>query len=199
LRTIVLASTSPYRRELLRQLRVPYVCAAPRFKESITQDIAPELLVKHQAQHKALSLREDYPDALIIGSDQVFVDARGRTLGKPGTPARAIKQLQSMSGKTHTFFTGLAILDSASGRCETAFTTYAVTLRELSENAIRDYVTRENPIDCAGSFKVEGLGITLMAKMEGEDYTALIGLPLIKLVGLLADFNYHLLGQAGDA
>lgn len=198
MRTIVLASTSPYRRELMRQLRIPYSCAAPRFKESISQDVAPELLVKHQAQHKALSLREDYPDALIIGSDQVFVDTRGRTLGKPGTPEQAVKQLTAMSGKTHTFYTGLAILDSASGRCEVGLSTYAVTLRKLSERAIRDYVARENPIDCAGSFKIEGLGIALMEKMAGEDYTALIGLPLIKLVSLLAEFNYPLLGPPAE-
>ncbi|MDT8422827.1 MAG: Maf family protein [Desulfuromonadales bacterium] len=194
MRTVVLASTSPYRRELLRQLRIPYTCAAPRFKESIVQDVAPELLVKHQAQQKALSLRDDYPAALIIGSDQVFVDARGRTLGKAGTPALAIKQLTAMSGKTHTFFTGLAVVDAATGRCETGFTTFAVTLRTLSESAIADYVARENPVDCAGSFKIEGLGIALMEKLAGDDYTALIGLPLIKLVTLLAEFDYHLLG-----
>lgn len=193
MRTIVLASTSPYRRQLLLQLEIPFVAAAPRYQEEIDQGVAPELLVKHLAFHKAESLKDRYPDALIIGSDQVFVDPRKRILGKPGTFEGAVEQLRFMVGKTHTFYTGLAVYDSASAECEVDYVTYAVTLRRLSEEQIRAYVRRESPLDCAGSFKVEGLGISLMEKMEGEDYTSLIGLPLIKLTEILGRFGVAVL------
>jgi len=189
MRTLVLASTSPYRRQLLHQLGLPFICASPCFEEVLDPTVAPALLVKHLALGKARSLCEDYPDALIIGADQVFTDARGRTLGKPGTAERAVQQLLQMSGRSHTFTTGLALVDSASGEAVSDFCEFSVTLRNLDEVEVRRYVARENPIDCAGSFKIEGLGITLMERMEGEDYTSLIGLPLIKLCNLLRTFG----------
>lgn len=189
MRTLVLASTSPYRRNLLRQLDLPFLVAAPRYAEELSPGVAPELLVKHLATEKARSLIELYPDALIIGADQVFVDQRGRVLGKPGSAEQAIRQLQSMAGRTHTFYTGLCVVDSRSERMVTDFETYNVTLRHLSQQEIEAYVHRENPIDCAGSFKVEGLGIALMQEMSGRDYTTLIGLPLIKLVDILQQFD----------
>lgn len=189
MRTLVLASTSPYRRNLLRQLDLPFLVAAPRYAEELSPGVAPELLVKHLATEKARSLIELYPDALIIGADQVFVDQRGRVLGKPGSAEQAIRQLQSMAGRTHTFYTGLCVVDSRSERLVTDFETYNVTLRHLSQQEIEAYVHRENPIDCAGSFKVEGLGIALMQEMSGRDYTTLIGLPLIKLVDILQQFD----------
>lgn len=193
MKMVVLASTSPYRMQLLRQLGFPFHVAAPQFEEHIDQAIAPELLVKHLASHKARSLAESYPDALIIGADQVFVNSQGQILGKPGNFETAVRQLRSMAGKTHTFFTGLSVYDSTSGEALTDFVTYRVTLRPLNEDQIRNYLRRENPIDCAGSFKIEGLGIALMSRLEGEDYTSLIGLPLIKLTDFLAYFGVHVL------
>ena len=189
MRTIVLASTSPYRLQLLRQLGVPFQVAAPAFEETIAQGVAPELLVKHLACQKALSLRERHPEALIIGADQVFIDPRQRILGKPGTPDRACEQLREMAGKSHTFFTGVSVLDAVTGESITDFATYTVKLRPLSDAQIRRYVELENPVDCAGSFKIEGLGVALMERMEGDDYTTLIGLPLIKLTGMLERFG----------
>jgi len=193
MRTIVLASTSPYRLKLLRQLELSFHVAAPLFQEQLDQTVSPELLVRHQALHKAKSLAERYPDALIIGADQVFVDARHRILGKPGNADQAVAQLLDMQGKTHTFYTGVAVFDSADGAHFATCETFNVTLRSLTDEQIRNYVARENPIDCAGSFKIEGLGIALMDRMEGRDYTALIGLPLIRLVEILKQFNVDVL------
>lgn len=193
MRTIVLASTSPYRSQLLQQLQLPFVAAVPRFEEVIEQGVAPELLVKHLATGKAESLSSLYPDALIIGADQVFIDTRNRILGKPGDAEKAEAQLRGMAGKTHTFYTGVAVHDSSSGESIADFATYTVSLRRLEEDQIRSYVARENPVDCAGSFKIEGLGIALMERMEGEDYTSLIGLPLIKLIHILEQFGVRVL------
>lgn len=198
MRSLVLASTSPYRRKLLRQLDLPFVAAAPQYDEEIDQGVAPELLVRHLAAGKAQSLSKRYPDALIIGSDQIFVDPRGRLLGKPGTPEQAVKQLRAMAGRSHTFYTGVAVFDARDGHTLSDFETFTVTLRELSEQAIESYVQRENPVDCAGSFKIEGLGIALMSAMGGSDYNSLIGLPLIKLVDMLAEFGVDPLAAATD-
>jgi len=190
---IVLASTSPYRRQLLLQLQLPFVTAAPDYTETLDPAVAPALLVRHLALGKALSLCERYPDALIIGSDQVFVDQRGRAVGKPGGMEGAFQQLRQMAGRTHTSYTGLAIVDSYSGNSQTDFATFSVTLRQLSDEQIRTYLQKEAPFDCAGGFKIEGLGIALMEKMVGNDYNSLIGLPLIKLVSLLEQFGVKVL------
>jgi septum formation protein len=200
MRTLVLASTSPYRLQLMRQLGLAFQVAAPLFTETIDQRVAPELLVKHLAYHKAASLRERYPQALIIGADQVFVDSRGRILGKPGDLERAVEQLRDMSGRSHVFYTGVSVVDAATGKSLTDYTTFSVTLRPLSDEEIYAYLHRDDPLDCAGSFKIEGLGIALMAGMEGEDYTALIGLPLIKLTDILTSFGVRVLeGELGEA
>jgi len=193
MRTLVLASTSPYRLQLMRQLELSFHVAAPLYKERMDSSVSAELLVKHQALQKAKSLAEKYDDALIIGSDQVFVDARHRVLGKPGSPDKAVEQLMEMQGRKHTFYTGLAIYDSASGDHLAEFETYTVSMRELTEEQVKHYVNKENPIDCAGSFKIEGLGIALMEKMSGNDYTSLIGLPLILLVNMLSHFGVEVL------
>ena len=185
MRQIVLASTSPYRCQLLKQLEMPFITAAPPYVEEIYSTVAPELLVRHLALGKAQSLAQHYPDALIIGSDQVFVDHRKRPMGKPGNLQAAFLQLKQMVGKTHCFYTGLALFDSRSAAVQTDFATFSVTFRRLDDQQISSYLQREKPFDCAGSFKIEGLGIALMEKMEGEDYNALIGLPLIKLVTML--------------
>jgi septum formation protein len=185
MRQIVLASTSPYRRQLLQQLELPFVTAAPPYIEELDPTVAPELLVRHLALGKAQSLAEQYPDALIIGSDQVFVDQRKRPMGKAGNLQAAFQQLKQMVGQTHCFYTGLALFDSRSDTLQTDYATFSVTFRSLDDQQIYDYLQRERPFDCAGSFKIEGLGIALMEKMAGEDYNALIGLPLIKLVSML--------------
>jgi septum formation protein len=193
MRTIVLASTSPYRLQLLRQLGLPFQVAAPLFEEKIDQEIAPELLVKHLASHKAKSLADRFADALIIGADQVFVDGRGKVLGKPGSVEGARAQLREMSGRSHTFYTGVTLFDSRSGEAQTSVVTFTVTLKRLNREQIARYIERENPVDCAGSFKIEGLGIALMERMDGTDYTALIGLPLIKLTEMLGRFGVEVL------
>ncbi|MCF6265543.1 MAG: Maf family nucleotide pyrophosphatase [Desulfuromusa sp.] len=195
MRKIILASTSPYRQQLLRQLRLPFVSVAPTFIEKIDPNVAPALLVRHLALGKAQSLVESYPDALIIGSDQVFVDQRNRPVGKAGNLDAAFQQLKQMVGKTLCFYTGLALLDSRSGTVQTDYATFSVSFRNLTDEQVFNYLQREKPFDCAGSFKIEGLGITLMEKMEGEDYNSLIGLPLIKLVNMLELAGVRVLGD----
>jgi len=190
MKKLVLASTSTYRRELLERLGLPFEAAAPRFDEQIDQAIAPEELVQSLALGKALSLADDFPDALIIGSDQVFVVA-GEIVGKPVTAEKAFAQLKRMSGSSHTFYTGLAVLDTVSGANLTTCVPFTVTLRHLADDEIRNYIRRENPLNCAGSFMIEGLGIALMEKLEGTDFTALIGLPLIQLVTLLQQLGIN--------
>ena len=196
MRKLVLASTSPYRRLLLKQLQLPFVAVAPDYVETIDPHLSPALLVRHLALGKAHSLLEQYPDALIIGSDQVFVDQRGRALGKPGSFDAAFTQLKQMAGRTHNFYTGLALVDGRTGTHQCDYATFSVTLRPLSDQQIRAYLQREQPYDCAGSFKIEGLGIALMEKMAGDDYNSLIGLPLIKLVSMLEQAGLSVLGDA---
>jgi len=196
-RKIILASTSPYRQQLLRQLQLPFTAVAPNYEEVLDSSVAPSLLVRHLALGKAQSLATIYPDALIIGADQVFVDQRGRTVGKPGNLQAAFKQLRQMSGKTHCFYTGLALIDSRCGTVQTDCATFSVSIRSLTDEQVFDYLQREKPYDCAGSFKIEGLGIALMEKMAGDDYNSLIGLPLLKLVEMLGAAGVEILGGNG--
>jgi len=184
MRRIVLASTSPFRRELLERLGIPFETAEPVFEEIVEPGEEPDQLVKRLALGKAMSLAQSYPDALIIGSDQVFV-ARGEIVGKPGSAERAREQLRLMSGGTHTFHTGLAVVDTASGETHAVSVPFTVTLRDLNGGEIDEYIRRDDPLCCAGSFKIEGLGIALMERLEGDDFTSLIGLPLIALVSIL--------------
>jgi septum formation protein len=190
MKKLVLASTSPYRRELLERLGLPFEAVAPRFDEQLDQGIAPEELVQTLALGKALSLADDFPNAVIIGSDQVFV-AAGEIVGKPGSAEKAFDQLKRMSGASHTFFTGLAVVDTASGVRLTTCVPFTVTLRSLADDEIRNYIRRENPLNCAGSFMIEGLGIALMEKLEGTDFTSLIGLPLVQLITLLRQLGIN--------
>lgn len=184
MRRIVLASTSPFRRELMERLGIPFETAEPVFEEIVEQGEEPAELVKRLAMGKAMSLAGAYPDALIIGSDQVFVSGGG-IIGKPGSVERAREQLRMMSGGTHTFHTGLAVVDTASDATHSVSIPFTVTLRDLVDEEIDEYIRRDDPIYCAGSFKIEGLGIALMERLEGEDFTSLIGLPLISLVSIL--------------
>jgi len=193
MRRLILASTSPYRRELLDRLGLPFEAVAPRYDEVVDQRVAPELMVRHLALEKARSLAELYPDALIIGADQIFVNSRGGMLGKPGGFEAARCQLAGLAGKCSLFYTGVALYDSGDDRSLTDFAVTAVTFRELTDMEIRSYLLRERPFDCAGSFKIEGLGIALMDRVEGDDYTALVGLPLIRLNRMLMAMGVEVL------
>lgn len=193
MRQIVLASTSPYRKQLLQQLGLKFVTASPVCFEEIDQEISPELQVRHLALRKAESLAGHFPDALIIGADQLFVDPRLRILGKPGSYELAMQQLKGMSGRSHTFYTGIAIYDSRNRKSLVEHDSFSVTLKRLDADRIRYYLLKEQPFDCAGSFRIEGLGIALMEKMEGDDYTCLIGLPLIRLTRMLGEFGIDVL------
>lgn len=181
---LILASTSPYRRSLLERLRLPFTALAPDIDETPADGETPEALVKRLAEEKARAVADVAGPALIIGSDQVAV-LDGEVLGKPGTPALAATQLQRASGRQVAFLTGLCLLNSATGRCQVACETFVVHFRELSPERIRRYLEAEQPYDCAGSFKSEGLGIVLFSRMEGRDPNALVGLPLIRLVSML--------------
>jgi septum formation protein len=181
---IVLASTSPFRRELLARLGLPFVVDSPEVDESRRPDEPPQVLVLRLAEAKARAVAARHPGSLVIGSDQVAcID--DEVLGKPGDRARAIAQLERASGRAVLFQTGLCLLNTASGRAQTLVEPFQVHFRHLTRGQIEAYVDRERPFDCAGSFKSEGLGIALFERLEGEDPTALIGLPLIRLVALL--------------
>ncbi|KUJ84686.1 septum formation inhibitor Maf [Microbulbifer flavimaris] len=189
-RSMILASSSPYRRQLLEQLGLPFQCAAPHIKEEALPGEGAEALARRLAAEKATALGARFPDALIIGSDQV-AELDGRPQGKPGNLENAIRQLQACSGRKVNFHTGISVLDTTSGRQHTEVEKFTVYFRDLPEQQILNYLEREQPFDCAGSFKVEGLGIALFEKMEGSDYNSLIGLPLIRLVTLLTEFGLN--------
>nr|WP_298109412.1 nucleoside triphosphate pyrophosphatase [uncultured Pseudomonas sp.] len=181
---LVLASSSPYRRELLERLRLPFTWSAPAIDESRHMGESAEALVRRLAEQKARALSPNHPQHLIIGSDQVAVLA-DQVLGKPHTFERAREQLLAASGKSVTFLTGLALLDSQSGDYQVDCIPFTVHFRDLSEAQITRYLQAEQPYDCAGSFKAEGLGVSLFRSTEGSDANSLIGLPLIRLVDML--------------
>lgn len=182
---LLLASSSPYRRELLDRLQLPFTWQSPSIDETRREDETAIDLVRRLAEEKARALAERYTDHLIIGSDQVAALGDGQILGKPHDLERAQKQLRAASGSSVTFLTGLALLNSQSGRCQVDCVPFTVHFRSLSDTQILRYLQREQPFDCAGSFKSEGLGISLFRSTEGEDASSLIGLPLIRLVDML--------------
>jgi len=181
---LVLASASRYRSELLARLRIPFEAVAPNVDESLFDGEPPQALALRLACAKALAVRQACPDALIIGSDQVAVTG-ATLLNKPGTHERAVRQLMLMSGKPVVFFTALCLLNARTARQQTALVPVTVHVRELDEAQIERYLKSEQPYDCAGSARIEGLGIALVARLEGDDPSALIGLPLIKLCDML--------------
>jgi len=183
-RKLVLASTSQYRRMLLERLGLPFVAAAPDTDETPLDEEAPAATAFRLARAKAQSVASTHPNALIIGSDQV-ADCEGRAVGKPGTRAAALAQLRALSGQTVVFHTGLALLDAATGACQVALVDVRSVFRHLSPAEIDAYVGREQPYDCAGSVRSEALGIALFERIESDDPTALIGLPLIQLTSML--------------
>ncbi len=183
-RPLILASTSPYRRQLLERLGVPFATEAPGADETPCPGEPPETLVVRLAEAKARAVAPRHPDALVIGSDQV-ASVEGEILGKPGDRTRAERQLHRLSGRTVVFHTGLCLLDTRTQAVWRDRVPFFVTFRELSEATIQAYLDREPAFDCAGAFKSEGLGIALCQRMEGEDPTALLGLPLIRLCQML--------------
>jgi septum formation protein len=187
---LVLASTSPYRRELLGRLRLPFDTARPEVDETPLPAESPTALVGRLALAKAGVICRREPGAWVIGSDQA-AELDGRPLGKPGGREAAIAQLSSMSGRAVAFRTAVAVVHG-DGRVFSALDTTTVRFRELSAGEIARYVDAEQPFDCAGSFKSEGLGITLFAAIESTDPAALIGLPLIATAGLLRKAGFTL-------
>ncbi|WP_288377835.1 nucleoside triphosphate pyrophosphatase [uncultured Pseudomonas sp.] len=181
---LLLASSSPYRRELLQRLRLPFTWASPDIDEKRNAEEPATELVRRLARQKAEALANSHPQHLIIGSDQVAVLGE-QILGKPHTFERACEQLLAASGQQVTFLTGLALLNSSTGKCQVDCIPFTVTLRELDRERVERYVQAEQPLDCAGSFKAEGLGVTLFQSTHGCDATSLIGLPLIRLVHML--------------
>jgi septum formation protein len=191
-RSLVLASTSAYRRELLRKLGLPFEVAAPGVAETSREGEAPAALALRLATEKALAVAARRSEGLVIGSDQV-AELDGEWLDKPLTRANAIRQLQKASGRAVRFHTALCVTDAATGEARTALDLCAVVFRTLTEAQIARYVDREQPYDCAGAFKSEGLGIALFERIEGDDPNALIGLPLIRLTRLLEAFGVEVL------
>jgi septum formation protein len=189
---LVLASTSPYRRELLSRLQIDFSVANPETDESALPDETPDALAVRLSEAKARAVSAAFPDALIIGSDQVAYMG-DEIFGKPGTHDKAAAQLRKMSGKTVTFATGLCLFNAESQVARTRLIPMDVTFRTLDDLTIERYLRREQPYNCAGSAKSEGLGIALIARMRGDDPNALVGLPLMALCELLAEENFRLL------
>ncbi|MDP4537326.1 Maf family protein [Alkalimonas collagenimarina] len=182
--TLWLASTSPYRQQLLKKTGLHFTTAAPNIDESALAGETPSDLVQRLAVTKALKVAESLDAGLVIGSDQVAVFGDS-ILGKPHTEAKAIAQLQRFSGHKVTFLTGLALINAADQSYKVCCEPFHVHFRQLSNHEIKQYITLEQPLDCAGSFKSEGLGISLFEKLEGDDPNSLIGLPLIRLLAML--------------
>lgn len=182
---LVLASTSPYREELLARLGVPFETVAPKVDETPLPGELPDATAERLSLAKARAVVKQFPGALIIGSDQVAL-LEGRQLGKPGTHDKAVAQLQSMRGKTLEFHTALTLLNALSGATQTATVPVRLVMRDYSDAQIEAYLKKDQPYNCCGSAKSESLGIGLIARFETEDPTALVGLPLIKLTEMLA-------------
>jgi MAF protein len=181
---LVLASTSPYRKQLLNKLAIEFETASPDFDETPLENEAPIELVRRLAKGKAESCLVSQP-SLVIGSDQVCV-INGNIIGKPHTREKAIEQLLDQSGQSIQFYTGLALHNTHTGLTDIKVDTFSVHFRALSKKQIENYVDKEQPFYCAGSFKSEGLGIALFERLEGKDPNTLVGLPLIDLIDMLA-------------
>lgn len=182
--TVTLASTSPFRKELLERLGIPFETVAPDVDETPLANETAEALVRRLSEDKARAMAASHR-GLIIGSDQVATTGNN-ILGKPGTHERAFEQLRNLSGKRVTFQTGLCLLNTETDEAQVDVIPFIVKFRQLGGDQIERYLQQEQPYNCAGSFKSEGLGITLFEYMEGADPTALIGLPLIRLTSMLA-------------
>jgi MAF protein len=181
---IVLASTSPFRKQLLEKLHLTFLTEKPNVDESALEHETAQQLVERLAIKKALAISPNFDDALVIGSDQVCVND-GIILGKPGNFDNAFQQLKAASGKTITFYTGLALINSKTGQQQSLVEPFVVKFRPLTDQMITNYLNKEQPYQCAGSFKSEGYGISLFESFEGKDPNSLIGLPLISLIKMI--------------
>jgi len=194
MKTLVLGSTSPFRKSILEKLNLPFECAKPNIDETALIEETPQALVERLAIEKAKAVADEFPNALIIGSDQVAV-CDGEILGKPHNFENGVKQLSKFSNKSVTFYTGLCVFDNSSNTVKSLVEPFIVHFNKLSQAEIESYLKAEQPYNCAGSFKSEGLGICLFKKLEGDDPNTLIGLPLIKLVALLKHHGLDTLAE----
>ena len=189
---LILASTSPFRKAILNKLGIAFDTVSPEVNETALDNETPQQLVERLSIAKAKAVADKISDALVIGSDQVSV-INGEIIGKPHTHENAVKQLQNASGKTVTFYTGLCLYNSSTRQYQSEVVPFNVVFRTLSDSQIESYLKKEEPYNCAGSFKSEALGIILFEKLEGEDPNTLMGLPLIRLVKMLEKENFPVL------
>lgn len=188
MKSIVLGSSSPFRKALLEKLDLEFTTDSPDIDETPLDGEQPEAMVARLAKLKAHAIAERHPNSLIIASDQCAT-LDGEIIGKPGDHETAIEQLNKASGRAVTFYTSLCILNSGSEQLEERVEPFHVYFRELGETQIENYLRKEEPYNCAGSFKSEGLGIALFERMEGKDPNTLVGLPLIELIKILGKFG----------
>ena len=189
---LVLASTSPYRQQLLARLGLPFEVRSPNIDETVLTGEAPAQTAARLAEAKARAVAAQFLDALVIGSDQV-ADTDGSALSKPGDHATAVAQLRALSGRTVVFHTAVALVDAGSGRCDVRLVDVKSMFRRLTDEVVERYLARERPYDCAGAVKSEGLGIALFDAIESDDPTALIGLPLIAVTQMLRTYGVDVL------
>lgn len=194
-RKLILGSSSKYRKALLDRLSIPYTVQAPDVDETPLPGEAPQALAQRLALAKARAIAQLHPESIVIGSDQV-ADLHGEPLGKPGNHERAVAQLRRMRGQTVIFQTALAVVCEETGFCQTDLAAVRVRFRDLSDAEIENYLHAEQPYDCAGSAKSEGLGIALLEAIDNDDPTALVGLPLIRTCRMLRAAGIDLLGNA---
>jgi len=189
---LILASTSPFRKEILEKLGIDFDTASPETDETALTNESPQQLVERLSIVKAKAIADKVNNALVIGSDQISV-INGEIIGKPHTHENAVKQLQAASGKTVTFYTGLCLYNSTTQQYQSEVVPFNVVFRHLDDQLIENYLRKEEPYNCAGSFKSEALGIVLFEKLEGDDPNTLMGLPLIRLVKMLEKENFPVL------
>ncbi len=189
---LILASTSPFRKAILDKLGIDFDTASPEIDEAACDNETPQQLVERLSIEKAKAIADKVDDALVIGSDQVSV-IKNEIMGKPHTHENAVKQLKKASGKTVIFYTGLCLYNSATKQYQSEVVPFSVVFRELDEQLIESYLQKEQPYNCAGSFKSEALGIVLFDKLEGDDPNTLMGLPLIRLVRMLENESFFIL------
>lgn len=189
---LILSSSSPARNKLLQQLRIPFTVVSPNIDESRLENESATAMLERLAFTKAAVTAQQYPNAFIIGCDEVGL-FQDQILTKPLTHSAAVRQLDMISGQRIQFFTSLCLLNSEDNSHQLSIESYTVTLRQLSHETIENYLKTEKPYQCAGSLQVEGLGIALCEKLEGEDINALIGLPLIKLVTMLNRVGFQVI------
>ena len=191
-RPIVLASSSPYRRQILERIKLSFTCHKPGVDESVLPGESAPDLVARLALAKAKAVAAHYPDGLIIGADQV-ADHRGEIIGKPDDHEDAVRQLRSMSGSSLTLYSGVVLYDAAANdNYQSAVEPFVVEFRELDDDLIERYLKAEQPYDCCGSLKAEGPGIALLKRLHGDDPNALLGLPLIRLIEMLKNAGVEL-------